>query len=111
MTYQMEFHLECVFLLMMPLFTVPLRILQTLQEELDKLSIREKTWLMEFNDSKCKVLTVTNKRSPIVTNYILHGQALRDVKSAKYFGITIIKDLKWNTHTYTTSKPIKFLVL
>ena len=83
---------------MMPSFTVPFRILQTLQEELDKLSNREKTWLMEFNDSKCKVLTVTNKRSPIVANYILHGQALRNVKSAKYFGITITKDLKWNTH-------------
>ena len=32
---------------------------------------------MEFNASKCEVLSVTNKRSPIVTNYILHGQALK----------------------------------
>ena len=44
------------------------------------------------------MLTVTNKHSPIVTNYILHGQALKNVKSAKYFGITITSDLKWNTY-------------
>ena len=53
---------------------------------------------MEFNASKCDVLTVTNKRSPIATNYILRGQALKNVKSAKYSGITITNDLKWNTH-------------
>ena len=102
MTYQMEFHLECVFLLTMPLI-VHCTISdpsdsQTPQEDLDKLSNWEKTWLIEFNASKCEVLTVTNKCSPIVTNYILHGQALKNLKSAKYLGITITSDLKWNTH-------------
>ena len=53
---------------------------------------------MDFNVSKCEVLTDTNKRSTIVTNYILHGQALKNVKSAKYLGITITNELKWNTH-------------
>ena len=54
--------------------------------------------MMEFNDSKCEVLTVTNKRYSIVTNHILHVQVLKNVKSAKYSGITITNDLKWNTH-------------
>ena len=73
---------------------------QTLQEDLDNFSNWDKTWLMEFDASKCEVLTATNKRSPIVTNYrpILHGQALKNVKSAKYLGITITNDLKWNIH-------------
>ena len=57
---------------------------QTLQEDLNKLSNWKKTWLMEFNASKCEVLSVTNKRSPIVANYILHGQALKNIKTAKY---------------------------
>ena len=71
---------------------------QTLEEDLDKLSNWEMTWLMEFNASKCEVLTVTNKSPPIVTNYMLHGQALKNLKSAKYSEITITSDLKWNTH-------------
>ena len=87
---------------------------QTLQEELDELSNSEKTWLMEFNASKCEVLTVTNKRSPIVTNYILHGRALKNSKkSAKYLGITITSDLKWNTHITNirakAKKPLGFV--
>ena len=53
---------------------------------------------MEFNASKCEVLTVTNKRFSIVTNYIIHGQAIKKVKSAKYLGIAITSNLKWNTH-------------
>ena len=71
---------------------------QTLHEDLDKLSNLEKTWLMEFNASRCEVLTVTCKRSPMLTDYHLHGQALKNVKSEKYLEITITCDLKWNTH-------------
>ena len=49
---------------------------------------------MDFNASKCEVLMVTNERSPIQTDYFLHGQAIKNVKSSKYVGLTIIKDLK-----------------
>ena len=49
---------------------------------------------MEFNASKYEVLIVTNKLSPIVTDYLLHGQALENVKSAKYVGMTITSNLK-----------------
>ena len=76
---------------------------QTLQEDLTKLSNWEKTGLMEFNASKCEELTVTNTRSPIVTNHILHGQALGNVKSAKILEITIrpTNDLQWNNGILT----------
>ena len=66
---------------------------QTPQEDLDKSSNWEKTWLMQFNASTFEVLTVTNKRFPIETDYFFNGQALKNVKSAKYFGLTITKDL------------------
>ena len=49
---------------------------RTLQEDLDKLSYWKKTWLMEFNASKCEVLTVTSKRSPIVTYVIFYMDKL-----------------------------------
>ena len=47
-----------------------------------------------------EVLTVSNKRSPIETDYFLHGQALKNVKSAKYLGLTINKDLEWDSHPH-----------
>ena len=54
--------------------------------------------LCNANASKFEVLTVTNKRSPIETDYFLYRQALKHVKSAKYLGLTITKDLNWNTN-------------
>ena len=45
-----------------------------------------------------------------LTDYFLHGQALKNVKSAKFLGLTITKDLKWNTQIDNiTSKANKTL--
>ena len=40
-----------------------------LQEDLDKLAQWGEDWFMQFHPAKCTVLTVTNKRNPIVTVY------------------------------------------
>jgi hypothetical protein len=44
---------------------------------------------MQFHPAKCTVLTVTNKRNPIATEYTIRGQLLAAVTSAKYLGVTI----------------------
>jgi hypothetical protein len=44
---------------------------------------------MQFHPAKCTVLTVTNKRNPIVAEYTIRGQLLAAVTSAKYLGVTI----------------------
>ena len=42
---------------------------------------------------------LTNKRtSKIQASYKLEGTVLENVESIKYLGVTITKDLKWNTH-------------
>ena len=42
---------------------------------------------------------VTNTRtSKIQASYKLEGTVLENVESIKYLGVTITKDLKWNTH-------------
>ena len=58
----------------------------------------EKKWLMEFNPSKCEILSLTCKRSPTAYSYTLHGHTLNRVKSTKYVGLTITSDLNWNKH-------------
>ena len=70
----------------------------TLQKDLDKLGIWENKWKMAFHPDKCNVLSISKTKNPIKFNYSLHGQVLQHVTSAKYLGVTIQSDLKWNTH-------------
>ena len=51
-----------------------------------------------------KVLRITNKRKIITNNYIMHGQILELVDSAKYFGVFFHKKISWNTHINYTAK-------
>ena len=69
-----------------------------LQEDLDKLAKWEQLWCMKFHPHKCNVLQVTNRRTPIPTSYNLHGHTLEAVTSAKYLGVTIQNNLKWDSH-------------
>ena len=69
-----------------------------LQNDLNKLSLWESQWDMEFNPSKCQVVRVTTARKAINTVYTLHGQILEVVTSAKYLGVDISSGLSWNSH-------------
>jgi hypothetical protein len=65
---------------------------------------------MAFHPDKCSVLSVTNKKQPIQHNYILHNHILESVSSAKYPGITVQFNLKWDKHINDiTSKGNKAL--
>ena len=56
---------------------------------------------IRFNTSKCKVLTVTRKKTPIAFDYILDGTALTRVSEEKDFGVIITSTFSWNTHINT----------
>lgn len=68
------------------------------QSDLTNMDKWEEIWRMKFHADKCNVLTVTSKRNPLLTEYKLHGHKLTRVSSAKYLGVTITDDLKWDTH-------------
>ena len=53
---------------------------------------------MEFNPSKGQVISVSWSKKPFKSQYYLHGQELESVDTAKYLGVTISKDLNWNSH-------------
>ena len=67
-----------------------------LQEDLEAAIQWEKDWLMSFHPDKCNIMNITTKRNPIHFYYNMYGHILESVKHAKYLGITISADLKWN---------------
>ena len=69
-----------------------------LQNDLDRLSMWESQWDMEFNPSKCQVVRVTTARKAVNTVYRIHGQVLDVVTSVKYLGVDISGGLSWNSH-------------
>ena len=54
-----------------------------------------------FNPDKCQVLRVTRKRHPLYPQYTLHGKTHQFCSSAKYLGVTISADFRWNNHVDT----------
>jgi hypothetical protein len=58
----------------------------------------ENNWLMRFNPDKCEVLIAINNKSPIHSEYTIHGQVLNQTDSAQYLGLNIHKSLSWNSH-------------
>jgi ribonuclease P/MRP protein subunit RPP40 len=85
----------------------------TLQADLDNLAKWEDKWKMLFHPDKCNVMTISKKRTNIIHDYILHGQTLQRVTSAKYLGCTIRSDLDWSDHiqniTTKSNKTLGFL--
>jgi hypothetical protein len=69
-----------------------------LQTDLDAAARWEADWLMAFHPDKCTVLAITQKKTPSKHDYILHNHILEPVTSAKYLGVTLQLNLKWNTH-------------
>ena len=71
---------------------------EALQEDLEELATWENKWHMVFHANKCVVLTVSGKKAPVHADYKLHDQTLTRVKSAKFLGVTLTDDLKWDQH-------------
>ena len=84
-----------------------------LQEYLHKFDKLAKKSNMQFNLEKCYVIPVTRNKNVIKTQYMLHGQLLEIVSQAKYIGITITSDLRWNARINNSSlkanRSLRFL--
>ena len=64
---------------------------------------------MEINPDKCEVIRITNrKKKKIVTNYSTHEHQLKEVKGAKYLGVTIDRTLSWNDHINNVTKKVNY---
>ena len=54
--------------------------------------------------SRCTFDPLNSKRSPMQSNYVLHGHTLALTSNAKYLGVTISSDLPWNVHINNITK-------
>ena len=84
-----------------------------LQQDLDRLSVWESDWDMEFNPSKCQVVQVTGYKKPINAAYKLHGVIMETVTCARYLGVDITSNLSWGSHidriTGTANRTLGFV--
>ena len=84
-----------------------------LQQDLDRLSVWESNWDMEFNHSNCQVEQVTGSMKPINATYRLHGEILETVTCARYLGVDVSSNLSWGSHidriTGTAHKTLGFV--
>ena len=83
-----------------------------LQESLSLTDDWSKQSNIDFNASKCKVLTISRRKSLIETKYHLGSTELVRVDSEVDLGITVTKKLSWNQHIIQiVSKANKMLGL
>ena len=68
---------------------------------------------LKFNALKCKVLTITRKKSPVTTtDYHLGDTNLQRVQQEKDLGIMITSNLSWDAHIFSVvNKATKMLGL
>ena len=79
-----------------------------LQQDLSSLEIWAKTWLMQFNPTKCVILMVTNKSFPITFQYKLYDHHFTyfhtSLKLNTLVSCTLDKNLNFNKDIDITCK-------
>ena len=81
-----------------------------LQTDIQKLTDWSNKWQMNFNTSKCHLVTITHKPKPSEFTYTIANQPISRVNSHPYLGVTIDAKLSWTKHIQSTaSKSAKTL--
>ena len=69
-----------------------------LQQQLDHLVEWSKRWRLNFNASKCKIMSITRKILPFRYQYHIAGTPLERVTSMNDLGILVQDNLLWDDH-------------
>ena len=74
-----------------------------LQSDLHRLESWQHLWHMEFNPSKCKIVTISHRINPPLRKYVLCGVELEQVDSFPYLGVTISNKINWSAYVSITA--------
>ena len=69
-----------------------------LQQDLQRLLEWKKSWDMLFHPAKYVSMPITRSRSPLHHPYVLHGHNLDIVHTVNYLGVSLHRDMTWDTH-------------
>ena len=69
-----------------------------LQRDLDNLESWATTWQMSFNATKCKLLSITNKKKPSKFACSLGSETLSPADEHDYLGVRCRRDLRWSSN-------------
>ena len=73
-----------------------------IQAQLDNLCEWSDRWMLKLNPDKCKVLTLTLRRNPVVGVYAIKGVALERVQVMRDLGILLDQRLTFGEHVEHT---------
>ena len=72
---------------------------QQINEDLERISVWARDWLVTFSPPKTKSLTISNKpNAHLHPDLTLEGHVIDKVLNHKHLGITISHNLRWNCH-------------
>ena len=71
---------------------------RTLEQDLNKLHTWARVWQMDFNITKCAIVSVTTKKKPFIHDYLMDGQQIPRCENQDYLGVTINHKLSWKPH-------------
>ena len=85
---------------------------RSVQAQLDRLCVWSEKWGLKLNPAKCKVLTLSLKRNPILVTYLINGVALEQVQVMRDLGVMLDQKLAFAEHVdYTVRKANRALGL
>ena len=76
----------------------------SLQRELDALCRWSQSWSLKLNPAKCKVLTLTLRRTPTVGAYLINGVAIERLTEMRDLGVLLDEKLTFGSHVDNTVK-------
>lgn len=72
--------------------------INTLQSDLDKISVWCKNWRMNLNVKKCVHVKFTKKKNPTTSVYMINNEIIKPSSNVKYLGVMLSSDLTWTGH-------------
>ena len=84
----------------------------SLQRDINMIQTWASSNFMTFNESKCKVMHISQKRYPLspCTSIMLNGSILETVTMYKYLGLLISSDLSWSNHIQSVCSKARKIV-